>query len=249
MFVSTQRKGIPPAHKPGDEEYTAIPLKDGEGLAYPNIILYSPTTHVLYVESNRLGVSDKSICDFFQEHAKRLNIIDFRLELACVLKTEAYERVKKMISINSIIFKVANPIQLFAHQYGTGPLEQIGDLSKDMNATKTIEIKLSSEELEGGLNKKTVLEMFKFFGKIVNLPGFNNKKNKLEVKGILSSDGNPLIEDSVNFLLDRLSDKFKLEEPIVASHPQFLERKRGISDVYVKNEPQIRKLLASFKTQ
>ena len=69
----------------------------------------------------------------------------------------------------------------------------------------------------------------------------------MEVKGILSSDGNPLIEDSVNFLLDRLSDKFKLEEPIVASHPQFLERKRGISDVYVKNEPQIRKLLASFK--
>ena len=95
-----------------------------------------------------------------------------------------------------------------------------------MNATKTIEIKLSSEELEGGLNKKTVLEMFKFFGKIVNLPGFNNKKNKLEVKGILSSDGNPLIEDSVNFLLDRLSDKFKLEEAYCCFSSSILRKKK-----------------------
>lgn len=250
LFVSTQRKNIPPTHMPGNDEYSAIPLKEGEGLVYPNIMLYSPDTHTLYLESNRLGVSDKSINDYFNEHAKRLKLSNFHLELSPILKTEAYERIKNMQAINSIIFKVANPIQMLTNQAENGALEQFGALSRDMNATKTMEIKLTANELEGGgLNKTYILSIYNFFSKLVNKAAFNNRSNKLIIRGIIpSSDGNTMIEDTVDFLLDRLSGNFKLDEPVVASHPQFIDRKDGILNVYRDKEPLIRNLFGSFNS-
>lgn len=48
LFVTTSRKNIPPAHKPGNgDDYTALPLDDGQGLAYPNVFLYDPQFKVL----------------------------------------------------------------------------------------------------------------------------------------------------------------------------------------------------------
>lgn len=82
LFVTTQRNGIPPTHTPGQDDYSAVPLSDGQGLAYPNTILYDPTSHVLYLEINQIGVSEKRICEYFSAHANRLNIANFRLTLA-----------------------------------------------------------------------------------------------------------------------------------------------------------------------
>ena len=67
LFVTTSRKNIPPAHKPGNgDDYTALPLDDGQGLAYPNVFLYDPQFKVLYLETNRMGVSPSKICAYFE---------------------------------------------------------------------------------------------------------------------------------------------------------------------------------------
>lgn len=81
LFVTTSRKNIPPAHKPGNgDDYTALPLDDGQGLAYPNVFLYDPQFKVLYLETNRMGVSPSKICAYFEARAIRDSIPTFGLK-------------------------------------------------------------------------------------------------------------------------------------------------------------------------
>lgn len=243
MFVTTQRKGIPPTHKPGEDDYSAVPLADGEGLAYPNTILFSPATKALYIESNKLGLSDISICDYFEKHAIKQDIPDFGIELLPVLKAESYERVDRMTAISSIECKIANPIELLREEQKAGALEQFGKLSQEMNASKTMYIQLKSEELSGGLVKKEVLNVIDFFSRLVNKSSFKPKQNKLKITGLIHSDGSDYIEDSVDFLLDRMKGQFSLDEPNVASHLQYSDREKGVINVYMERNAEVTNIL------
>lgn len=182
LFVTTQRNGIPPTHTPGQDDYSAVPLSDGQGLAYPNTILYDPASHVLYLEINQIGVSEKRICEYFSAHANRLNIANFRLTLAPILKSEAYERVNRMAIIDSMECQIASPNQLIRDEMLAGSLGNIGELARNLNATKQISITVKAEEINGGISKHEALAIVRFFENIVQTVGFN-KRNKLKYKG------------------------------------------------------------------
>lgn len=250
LFVTTQKRNIPPAHTPGGDDYTAIPLDEGQGLAYPNTILYDPRCNALYIETNLSGVSPKKICQYFTEHARRQNIANFFIEIPPVLRSEAYQRVDRMIDIESIDFKIAMPQGLLRNNLSTGALEDYARLSEEMNATKSMRITLKSDEITGGLSKAQVLNFIRTFGRVQEeAPEIARLKgNQLVVKGRRHSDNNDndILEETVNFLLDKIKGSFILDEPNVASDLQFWSRHQGITNVYMEKNSYVIEVLGTI---
>lgn len=245
IFVTTQKKGIPPAHTPGeDDDYTAIPLDEGQGLAYPNAILYDIPTNTLYIESNRIGLNEKRICEYFIELAEENGIREFHMELPPVLKAEAYDRVSRMVLIDAMECKIANPIQLFRDEMAECALGDFAKLTRNLNASRTVSVIVKSEEVEGGLTKREVLRFIDFFARTIT--GTVNRGNKLRINGRKRGDGldnGELICDEVDFFLDKLRGSFSLDEPNVASHLQILDRKRGMISVYERHNPEVSRII------
>lgn len=236
LFVTTQKKGIPPAHTPGGDDYTAIPLDDGQGLAYPNTILYDPHTGALYIETNRIGVNEGRICEYFTSHALKNGLTEFNISLLPILKSEAYKRVDRMILIDSVECKIANPIQIIKDSAQNGSIRQFGALARELNATKTMSFIFKSEEVTGGLSKSEILNMIKFFSRVISGTSTEYRNNKLKIIGRnhLGNEDMSTAEEVVDLLLDKIKGSFKLDEPNVASHLLYTERKRGITEVYSK---------------
>lgn len=250
IFVTTQKKGIPPTHTPGDDnDYSAILLNEGQGLAYPNAILYNISTNSLYIESNRLGLNEKRICEYFMGIASKNNIPMSAMTLAPILKSEAYERVSNMLYIDSIECRIANPLNLIREEMNETALGSLRGLASNLNATKDISVILKSEEEEGGIAKKKVLEIIDFFSKCVTGTSFS-RKNKLKVKGrktnIEGQDTDGLIEENVDFFLDKIRDTFEIEEPNIASHLQVFERIEGIKSVFNKCNSEVSRIAQSI---
>lgn len=243
LFVTTQRRGIPPAHTPGDNEYSAVPLEEGQGLAYPNTILFDPYTNALYIESNRSGLSEKWMCEYFIEHAKSLGLTDFNLNILPVLRSEAYERTNALSFIDSIECQVATPYQLIRDNIQDAPLQDVANLVNSMNATKYISIKVGSEEVDGGIPKQKALAFVRFFERGVQY--FTGRKNKLIIKGRQATmeAEETMIEEGINFFADKIKDFFLLDEPNVATHLQYIDRRNGIMGVYERNYRTVANLL------
>lgn len=250
LFVTTQKKGIPPAHTPGGDDYTAIPLDDGQGLAYPNTILYVLHTGSLYIESNRAGVNEGRICDYFTSHAINNGIAGFNISLLPILKPEAYKRVDRMMLIDSVECKIANPIQMIKDSVKEGAIRQFGTLAREMNATKTMSIIFKSEEITGGLSKSEILNMINFFSRVISGTSTEHRNNKLKIIGRkhLGSEDMSTAEEIVDLLLDKIKGSFKLDEPNVASHLLYTDRKRGITEVYSKYNAEILTLVGGSNT-
>lgn len=243
LFVSTQRRGIPPAHTPGVNEYSAIPLEDGQGLAYPNTILFDPFTKALYLETNRFGLSEKRICEYFNMHANSIGLLDFKLNIIPVLKSNAYERTNALSHIDSIEYQVATPYQLIRDNIGDSAIQSVAQLVNSMNATKYFSIKAGSNEVDGGITKEFALRIVRFFDNVVQ--HFTGKGNKLIIRGRkeLIEVEEAMIEEGINYFADKIKDSFELDEPNVAQHLQYIDRCRGIMEVYDRNHIDVGNIL------
>ena len=243
LFVTTQRRGIPPAHTPGDNEYSAIPLEEGQGLAYPNTILFDQYTNSLYIESNKFGLTEKRMCEYFIMHANTMGLTDFNLNILPVLRREAYERTNALSFIDSIECQVATPYQLIRDNIHDAPLQDVANLVNSMNATKYISIKVGSEEVDGGIPKSTALAFVSLFERGIQY--FTGRKNKLIIKGrqaVMDAE-ETMIEEGINFFADKIKDSFILDEPNVATHLQYTDRRNGIVEVYDRNYRIVANLL------
>lgn len=96
IFIATKKGGVPPEHVPGEEDFSAIRLKEGAGLAYPNAFLYLKKDNTLLIEYNKAGVTSKNICEYFEEVEKREDIEEIDLGLEVLLTSDAYERIEKL---------------------------------------------------------------------------------------------------------------------------------------------------------
>lgn len=246
LFVTTQNKNIPPAHEPGNDEYSAVPLKNGEGLAYPNVFLYCTKTHALYLESNRAGVSGKILCNYFMEKMKKDKIPGFSMNLNIILTADAYNRIKRSKYVKKVDFQIADPILLLQQQvFQDGPIKDFSKLAKDINASKSIGVTLSGETEIGGLAKKKILDIMDNFNSI--LPEYVTKgraKNRLVVHGVYEDEeGEGEREEIIDFFLDRVTGYFTLEDFTLAKDLQPKERKDGISNVYLTSYTTIANII------
>ena len=243
LFVTTSRKNIPPAHKPGNgDDYTALPLDDGQGLAYPNVFLYDPQFKVLYLETNRMGVSPSKICAYFEARAIRDSIPTFWIEISPLLKKEAYERVENMVRIKYVNLKLAKPTGLLRNNLSKGSLRGLASISDQLNADKYMQ-ELEKTKTRGlttfyfnDRDNKDFQEYegkqynpnFEFGGKVVETV---NGKTSVEIKNKLSvGDEMEIIIpgkiEVVKFTIEKLWD-YETDEEIETINP-------GVKDQKVK---------------
>lgn len=244
LFITTLRKGIPPVHVPGENDYSAIQLNDNQGLAYPNTILFDPDSNALYIESNLWGLSEKRMAEYFNSHAVALKMTDFKIKIAPVLKSDAYERTNNLTLIDSIEYQIANPLGIISREMKEASMSEAALLAESMNASKIISVKIEGEEIYGGIPKDKALKVVEFFDRIIRTVGFN-RRNKLEIKGRkeLGYMEDALVKEGINYFLDKIKDSFELEEPPIASNPQYYERLKGIKDVYDKHYKEVNHIL------
>ena len=244
LFVSTQEAGIAPIHKPGDEEdYSAVPVPDGKGFAFPNVFIYLRELNVLAWESNRSGQAEKGMAEYFNTIASN-HLLDMKISLIPIMNINAYDRLNNLLEITKVEIKVAEPLELLRNEAGKdGAISDIYNVVNKTNASKAVTLSLvASEKKANKLDKSSIIKMFKSFVPIQSYQ-HGRDKNKLLIVGKHRGDDGRLIEETVNIVLNRYESSFPLEKLKIAPHLQIDERKQGILGAIISKIDDIRKLL------
>ena len=99
------------------------------------------------------------------------------------------------------------------------------------------------------LKKGEILNIIDSFGRIHSEATElgREKGNKLIIKGNILDEDGAEIEDVVDFLLNKIDFRFSIEEPIIASNLQFMDRKNGINTVYMKFYKEVSTVVDSIQ--
>jgi len=244
LFVATQTKDIAPVHTPGvEEDYSAVSLGDGQGFAYPNVFLYMKSSKVLLWEVNRMGVIETGIQFYFNSISELHADSSFNVIVTPIMNLEASLRLSRLIEMDSIELQIAEPTQYLRELVGNdGAISDINNLVNRTNATKSISIKLTAQK--NGIEKLNIRSIIDLANNYLNIPLGNRgkSKNKLIVIG-KSGDEENLVEETINFVSNRVSGGFKIEKLTIAQHLQIVERKDGIKIVEVALRQSILQLV------
>ena len=238
IFVSTRKDGIAPAHKPGEEDFSAIQLKEDEGLAYPNAFLFDPQTNVILLEQNRSGATANNICEYF-------NAIDLKLRI--LLTADAYQRLNNMAVIQEVEIEVATPTQIIRNEYAqNATLRDFANISNDLHATKSIKLTIKSEAKQGGVYKPSLLQLINNILHIGRHTPGAKTSNKITVKGKQQDNAgqHALINDCIDLFENKLKGQFNLDEPPIQENIQAHDRKNAMLGIYKEKAEQIKSIIA-----
>lgn len=224
IFITTLKNNLPPQHQPGDEtDFSAIPIPEGKGLAYPNAFLYDKQRNIILLEANTLGMNDKLLERFFL-----LYDTQHETHLECkfhpVTTTDFLERLLGLKTIGSVELTIADPLQLF--QRSETALANIQNIATENNADKSITIKLKATK-----GNSLSLELIPKLRAILHLNNQENAQIKCKAKGAYYNDDDNLVETTIDLLIDRFKSSFELskqEEVTIQAN----ERKIGIRSCY-----------------
>lgn len=244
FFVTTQDTGIAPLHTPGDEnDYSAVPVPEGKGFAYPNVFVYLRGLNVLAWEKNHLGLTESGMANFVNTKALNLghNLV---VEFVPIMNLDAAERINKFLEISKIELKVTEPTEFLRGEYGAnGAMSDIKNIAKKTNATRSMSIILTAREKAANmLNKDSIIDILTGFIPI-KMNKHGRDKNKMIIIGKSLNEDGSIIEEAVNIVINRYEDKFKLDKIKIAPHLQIIERKRGILGAVLSKIDIIKKLL------
>lgn len=255
-FVMTRTTGIPPKHRINTDEYDALDLGEGEGLSYPNVFLFNPTSNVLALEFNLNGAYASQIEQFLRQVSLNRNNnleegtepFNLNVQIDELLSLDAYEKMLNMERFQKVTMKIAHPTELVRRELNTnGPMEMIGELAGELNANSSMEISFSADLSDGvpGLNRNNVLGMVRKFREVADILIPRRGRNKLEVEGFTSREDNPELTDkeTVDLMKDRMRSFFTMNEPSILTSMQFLERKRGIIESFNSKLEEINSII------
>lgn len=246
IFVATQTKNVPPAHKPGDTDYSAVPLKEDQGLSYPNAFIYSIDTKVLLLEFNIYGVSTTSIIDYFKRNAESSNYEDWFMNIAEILNIDAYKRANALSFAREIELQIAYPRGVYVHENKEfGALEDAVKLAEKVGANKSIKIILNADPKSTPLKKNVIRDLLDKMSSLGKKTGNDTSRmnNKLVIKGTqFDEDGieRPVI---INYFVDKIMGTFKLKNKKIHKDLQQHERKEGLLSAYVELIKDIREAI------
>lgn len=242
-FVATKRDGIPPKHKVDTDDYTPVELEEGQGLAYPSALLYSKKYKTLMFESNVYGAYLKHIISFFEENfSGRNGYPNFHIDFKHILTLDTYQKIRNFDAVKKVNFRVANPTKVVQDEIGlNGPMKGFADLAGDLNATSSMDITLTSELVEGGINKTGVVKLLDNILKIKQHFPMKRMKHKIKVEGLTTSTTNPdiVISEEIDLFLNRLQATFEIEEHAILKTIQHLERKQGITEAFLNKKKEL----------
>lgn len=244
LFVATQTKDIAPIHLPGDEEdYSAVPIENGKGFAYPNVILYIKSLKVLLWEVNRNGLLESGIEYYFNTFSELRFNASFQVSLAPIMNLDASTRLNRLLEMDSIELQIAQPLSFLREVAGQeGAMADISNVVNHTNATQSVTIKLVADKTN--INKLNPVGILNIVRDFLRLPHIEHGrvKNKLVIVG-KSGDEENIVEETINFVADRLEKNFKITRLEIAPHIQVNERKEGIKLVYFDAVNLIRSLI------
>jgi len=244
LFVTTQTKDIAPIHLPGDDDdYSAVPIENGKGFAFPNVILYIKSLKVLLWEVNRSGLLESGFEYYFNTLSELKFNSSYNVALAPIMNIDASTRLNKLFEMDSIEMQIAQPLSFLRAEAGReGAMADISKVVNQINATQSITIKLVADKT--GINKLNPVGVMNFVRGFLNLPHLEHGrvKNKLVIIGKSGDDDN-IIEETINFVADRFENEFNIEKLEIAPHLQISERKEGMKIVYIKCVNQIQVLI------
>lgn len=243
VFVSTlQKADIAPQHEPGvANDYSEIKIDDNKGLAYPNAFIYIKDLRVLLWEVNSAGISESRLKKFFQEIYSKKTIKSISCDFLPILNMDSYNRIMKMTRIASIKMSIANPNNVLSRK---APLSWFMGIAKNIGqktgASKKITIRLDADS-DDTLNPKDIKE-------IIAESASLNKENtsftsiNCQVKGEFLSDDKSMIEETVNLVIDRVTDYFELDNT-ENSDIWIFERKQAMFNIAKNLYPKLQKIL------
>lgn len=244
IFVATQTKDIAPIHLPGDEEdYSAVPIENGKGFAYPNVILYIKSLKVLLWEVNRNGLLESGIEYYFNTISELRFNASFQVSIAPIMNLDASTRLNRLLEMDSIELQIAQPLSFLREVAGReGAMADISNVVNHTNATQSVTIKLVADKT--GINKLNPVGIRNIVRDFLRLPHIDHgrTKDKLVIVG-KSGDEENIVEETINFVTDRLEKNFKITRLEIAPHIQVNERKEGIRLVYLEAVNLVRSLI------
>lgn len=247
IFVAIKKGGVPPEHVPGEEDFSAIRLKEGAGLAYPNAFLYIKKNRVLLLEYNKAGVTSRNICEYFEEVEKKEDVEEINLGLEILLTADAYERIAKMDVIEKFEIQIANPTNLIREQYTeSATIKDFGKIAADLNATKSLSMVVQGKIEDGGVDKNKVKKAMRDILHLGKRVSGISMSNKFVITGKKTSEDGleTFVEDTINLFVDRISGVFKLDEPPILDSVQQHDRITGIKKVYEQVKRDINRIVS-----
>lgn len=247
--VVTKKDGIPPKHTVNTDDYSEVELEKNQGLAYPSVFLYSKKYKILLFEFNMFGASIKQMAEYFEtKYSGKNGYPLFNVDFQSILTLDTYQKIRNFDAIKKVKFKVANPTKVIQDEIGVnGPLKGFAEIANDLHTTKSMEIILTADIDQGGINKSGVVNLLDNILKIKQFFAMKKDTYKIKVEGATNSTTNPghIVTDEIDLFLNRLFGTFMIDVPAVHSGVQHLERKRGISEVFKNKTKELDQILST----
>ena len=243
--VTTKMYGIPPKNDIVKHKTGALPLLPNEGIAYSNIILYDKTFKILYYEFNQNGLWASTFVDHILGMQQTAGCpYDINASIVPILRKKAYKRLMEFGRYSQIELQIANPDGLVISEITkTDSLLNIIKCNQGLDAeVLNYTYKVDTRKSDSTLDISTVRRMIKQAKNI--LSGSNTSHlTKLKITGYHGEDDGPQNrKDTIDLVNDKFSRTFEINEPRVRNDLQFVEKKKGIVNVYNRCLPEIKEL-------
>ena len=199
IFVTTRSTEIPPQHEPGSfDDYSAVVVDEGKGLAYPNVFIFDKKDKDFLIEVNTNGIRENRIEDYIRRCVISDNP-DFWIKLTPAIRGDFDEVVKRLSKITSIEATVYDPIGAIASDDSS--LSDIRKIAESTSGRK-IDLKVSIGRSKSSLNLESIKKLISSFR--------NLEKAKFLVKGV-EENGDAIVKRVLNLVNYRYSYEFDLK--------------------------------------
>ena len=225
-----------------------LDVKDGEGLAFGNIFLYSIELNCIFYEVNKnsiyLNAFKEYIYRCFRDSEAIATTGSFAIDFGTIYRKKEYDRAIKMRSYKSFILKVHQPGKLLEtinqlnqsleEKIENDFLPQLEQASKLNSEIAEIEFNVSRPKKTGGLAQDMIVSILGRLNKFLGYGQIREYVDKVEVSGYT-------VDSETKTPIDLLGDiyfaNFKITIPRLDADLQKKERKENIILMYNREYP------------
>ena len=241
-------KDLPAKIDKKTKEISKLDVKEGEGLAFGNIFLYSIELNCLFYEVNKnsiyLNAFKEYIYKCYRDSESLKSTGGFAIDFGTIYRKKEYDRAIKMRSYKSFILKVHQPSKLLEtinqlnqsleEKIENDFLPQLEQASKLNSEIAEIEFKVSRPKKTGGLAQDIIIPILGRLNKFLGYGQIREYVDKVEVCGYT-------IDSEAKTPIDLLGDiyfaSFKIDIPRLDSNLQITERKENIKLLFEREYP------------
>lgn len=252
IIVTTQDSDIPPKRNKKTGKYTKVQINPNEeGFAYANILFYDIHRNILLYEVNRNGCFPNQFKEFIYHFWNAVeDNVKFDISFPAVIRANEYQRMLQMDYYKKISIELYAPNELLncfndkndslynnliKHQINMG-------VQSNANTITIEQVALQKRFNPLGLSRSMVQGLVDAVKMNVADKGHRINVQKLRIEGYTSDSEDPNKCKPIDLLADSFNEHFKIPDIQVHSDVQQIDRMEGITKLYNKILPELRKL-------